>query len=424
MADDLLRPHVPSPRGLPPKKLVVTLFATLCVVVLAIAFFTSTPAEPVTGDGIARQNASRLTEQDRTTIGAAAVHVREAAERSGLPAQFRLRPPEPAASGAPLPPGLPLPSGAAAPAAAAPRHAPAVPERDPGEVARQVEALNSRMAILDVDDSVKALPSAGVAGGANASGAGPASAAPRPASPTDQAAQAAQAMAAALAVEEPRPANAPLSPERRFMADLAGARTQGALRPQAAESRFLVMEGSVIPAALLRDIVSDLPGVMTAVVSQDVYDSVSARHLLICKGTRLVGQYSSEVVQGQSRLLFAFTRLILPDGSSFDLGGFDGSDMAGRAGVGGDVDNHFVRIYGSALLTGLLADRVTRPAAVPRGDLAQPSATGQVMMDAARAMLQRQQRIAPTITIPRGTRIHVEVRRDLAFPAPAAGRCA
>lgn len=420
MADDLLRPHVPSPRGLPPKKLVVTLFATLCLVVLAIAFFTSSPAEPVTGDGIARQNASRLTEQDRTTIGAAAAHVREAAERSGLPAQFRLRPPEPAASSTPLPPGMPLPAGAMAPAAAASRVAPAQPERDPGEVARQVEALNSRMAILDVDDGVKAVPSAAAASRASASGAGPAPEAPRPASPTDPAAQ---AMAAVLAAEEPRPAPAPLSPERRFRADLADVRTQAALRPQAAESRFLVMEGSVIPAALLRDIVSDLPGVMSAVVSQDVYDSISSRHLLICKGTRLVGQYSSDVVQGQSRLLFAFTRLILPDGSSFDLGGFDGSDMAGRAGVGGEVDNHFLRIYGSALLTGLLADRVTRPAAVPRGDLAQPSATGQVMMDAARAMLQRQQRIAPTITIPRGTRIHVEVRRDLAFPAPAAGRC-
>ncbi|MFN7695036.1 MAG: TrbI/VirB10 family protein [Burkholderiales bacterium] len=193
------------------------------------------------------------------------------------------------------------------------------------------------------------------------------------------------------------------------------------LRPNAQAARWLLQEGTVIPAVTTRNINSDMPGVVTARVSQDVYDSKSSRVLLLPKGALLVGRYNNQVDFGQERLQFAFTRLRLPDGSTFELPGFGGSDAAGQGGMTGDVNRHYARTFGSALLIGLLADRVVRPAAVAQagpGGAGGFSATGQVMVDLARSELERLKATPTTITIPVGSRINVEVMRDLAFPSP------
>jgi type IV secretion system protein VirB10 len=142
--------------------------------------------------------------------------------------------------------------------------------------------------------------------------------------------------------------------------------------------------------------------------------------LLLPKGALLVGAYNSDVKQGQSRLQFAFTKLKMPDGATFDLPGATGSDAAGQAGVTGDVDRHFFRSFGAALLLGVLADRVTRIAALPNGGTGGQggvSATGQVFVDTARAELERHKAIPPTVTIEEGSRINVEVVRDMGFPS-------
>jgi type IV secretion system protein VirB10 len=195
------------------------------------------------------------------------------------------------------------------------------------------------------------------------------------------------------------------------------------LRPRPMESRRSIVEGSVIPAVLARDIVSDLPGTLTALVSQDVYDSMTSSSVLICKGAKLVGRYNHDVRVGQSRLMFAFTRLILNSGESFDLTGFEGSDELGRAGYEGDVNNHFLKIYGSSLAIGVLADQVTKQSQIPQGAFAQPSATGQIMVQTTRDILSRERDVSPTITIAHGTPINVEVRRDLIFPSTIKSKC-
>ena len=199
---------------------------------------------------------------------------------------------------------------------------------------------------------------------------------------------------------------------------------RSSLKPNRLESVYSVLEGTIIPAVLTRDIVSDLPGTITAQVSQTVYDSITLKTPLICKGAKLIGRYSNDVRTGQSRLLFAFTRLILLNGQSFNLTGFEGSDGLGQAGIGGEVDNHFLKIYGASLAIGALSDQVTKSQVVPQGAFASSSATGQIMVQTTREILQKGRETAPTITVARGSLINVEVRQDLVFHAQGVAACA
>jgi type IV secretion system protein VirB10 len=205
-----------------------------------------------------------------------------------------------------------------------------------------------------------------------------------------------------------------------WQARAAAAADGGPLTARPAVGSWVIDAGTVLPAVLTRRIGTDAPGVVTAMISMDVYDSRTARILLLPKGARLVGRYNSDVSTGQARLQFAFTRLILPDGTSFDLPGAMGSDAAGQGGLEADVDRHFLRTFGAALAIGLLADRVVRPETVPAPGLAGGglSATGQVLVDTANAVLQRNASIAPTLTVDEGSRLQVEVVRDLLFSHP------
>src|SRR3546814_13289344 len=92
------------------------------------------------------------------------------------------------------------------------------------------------------------------------------------------------------------------------------------------------MAGTVIPAALLTTVNSDLPGQVIASVTEHVYDSVTGRHLLMPQGPRLIGQYDSQVAYGQRRVLLVWPRRLRPDGSSLVLDRLQATDDAGQAG--------------------------------------------------------------------------------------------
>jgi type IV secretory pathway VirB10-like protein len=182
-----------------------------------------------------------------------------------------------------------------------------------------------------------------------------------------------------------------------------------------AATRLVLRQGKVIPAVLGRQINSDLPGRITAYVSSNVYDSEG--RLLIPMGAALIGKYDSGVQVGQSRLMFAFERLVLPSGYSFDLPAAAGSDLAGAAGMTGDVDNHFLKMFGTSLLIAVLADRAKQPASVTQVGTSGPvTAAGQVLADVSKTVLERNRVIPPTITVDQGTRINVEVVSDMVFP--------
>src|SRR3546814_1111887 len=113
-------------------------------------------------------------------------------------------------------------------------------------------------------------------------------------------------------------------------------------------SPYQLMAGTVIPAALLTAVNSDLPGQVIATVTEQVYDSVTGRHLLIPQGSRLIGQYDSQVAFGQRRALLVWTRLIRPNGSSLVLDRLPATDAAGQMGLEDNVDWHWRRIVAGA----------------------------------------------------------------------------
>jgi len=182
---------------------------------------------------------------------------------------------------------------------------------------------------------------------------------------------------------------------------------------------YTLIQGKVIPAVLAKSLNSDLPGDITALTTVDVYDSLSSRYLLIPKGSVLVGEYSSRVRVGQNRMMFAFSRIVLPNGLSFDLPGNKGQDHMGMSGITGDVDNHYFARFSSGILIAILADKLESNNQQPITNVASsgPStAAGQVLSDIAKSDLSRSKDIQPTITIPAGTRINVQVSADMEFP--------
>jgi type IV secretion system protein VirB10 len=120
-------------------------------------------------------------------------------------------------------------------------------------------------------------------------------------------------------------------------------------------SPFELKTGTVIPGVMIGGINSDLPGQIVAQVRENVWDTATGHHLLIPQGARLVGTYDNQVTRGQSRVLVAWTRIIYPDGSSVDLGTMPGADQGGYAGFSDKVNNHYVRVFGDALLMSLFS---------------------------------------------------------------------
>jgi type IV secretion system protein VirB10 len=117
----------------------------------------------------------------------------------------------------------------------------------------------------------------------------------------------------------------------------------------------VVQAGTVIPAALITGIRSDLPGQITAQVTENIFDSPTGRARLIPQGTRLIGIYDSQVAFGQSRVLLVWNRLIMPNGRSIVLERQQGADAGGHAGLEDEVDNHWPELFKPALLSTALS---------------------------------------------------------------------
>jgi type IV secretion system protein VirB10 len=189
----------------------------------------------------------------------------------------------------------------------------------------------------------------------------------------------------------------------------------------------LVPEGTLIPGILETAIVSDLPGQVRAIVSQDVY-SFDGRRILIPTGTRLIGDYQSEITRGQTRIFVVWTRMLRDDGVSVRLNSI-GADNLGRAGLTGRVDKKFRERFGAAILLSIVgagASYLTgygSEAAAGESDDAQNAeelareTLAQTFSDMANQALGDSLRIPPTISVSQGQRIFVFVRQDLDFSA-------
>ena len=189
-------------------------------------------------------------------------------------------------------------------------------------------------------------------------------------------------------------------------------------------SPYELKRGSVIPATLATGINSDLPGRITAQVSQNVYDSATGRHVLIPQGSKLFGRYDSKVSFGQNRVLVIWTDIIFPDGSTLQIGGMAGTDAAGYGGFSDKVDNHYLQTFGSAILVALIGAGTEMMIPTDQNALG----TENSAEDAARRSfaetfgqiseqtVSRNLDVQPTLEIRPGYRFNVLVDQDIVFP--------
>ena len=179
-------------------------------------------------------------------------------------------------------------------------------------------------------------------------------------------------------------------------------------------SPHIVQAGNIIAAALLTGISSDLPGQVTAQVTQNVYDSPTGRILLIPQGSRLIGDYDSQVAYGQRRVLLAWSRLILPDGRSIILDRQPAGDAAGYAGLEDRVNQHWGGIARAAALSTLLSIGAEMGSGSD-GDIVRAIRDGgqDTFNQAGQEIVRRQLNIQPTLTIRPGYPVRVLISRDL-----------
>lgn len=184
-------------------------------------------------------------------------------------------------------------------------------------------------------------------------------------------------------------------------------------------SPYEIKAGTVIPAVMIGGINSDLPGQIIGQVAEHVYDTKTGQHLLIPQGSKLVGTYDNAVTMGQSRVLVAWTRIIFPDASSFDLNMMPGADQGGYAGFHDKVDNHYGRIFGSALLLSAFSAGIQLSQPQARGfeneneGQTVAGAVGQQLGQTGSEVIRRNLRIQPTLEIRPGYRFNVTVTKDL-----------
>ncbi len=197
---------------------------------------------------------------------------------------------------------------------------------------------------------------------------------------------------------------------------------------------FELKTGAVIPGAMVGGINSDLPGSIIGQVSQNVYDTATGRALLIPQGSKIYGVYDSRVIYGQKRVLIAWNRLIFPDGSSITLGAMPGADVSGYAGFEDQVDNHYFRIFGSAVLMSLIGggmsyavDRVSGNGTDSESDQTtmqdeMTSALAAQLGQTTLQLLQKNLNISPTLRIRPGYQFNIMVTRDIIFGGPYAAQ--
>jgi len=211
------------------------------------------------------------------------------------------------------------------------------------------------------------------------------------------------------------------SKEDFFNADL---KDLGYLPNRVVPQQYLyeLKRGSVIPAILITGINSDLPGRITAQVSQNVYDSATGHRLLIPQGPKLFGRYDSKVSFGQNRVLVVWSDIIFPNGSTLQIGGMAGTDAEDYGGFSDKVNNHYLRTFGYAVMIALIGTGIDM--AVPESSTL---ATQGTASDAARRnfaetfgrvadrTIQKNMDVQPTLEIRPGYKFNVIVDQDIVF---------
>lgn len=219
-----------------------------------------------------------------------------------------------------------------------------------------------------------------------------------------------------------------------FLTKAGGERTPQDYSTNTRKAPIAPMElkaGTVIPGLLLVGVNSDLPGTVVGQVSENVYDTATGAYLLIPQGTRILGVYDSKVTCGQKRVAIVWNRLIYPDGSSLNIAGSPGTDMAGYSGIKGKVDNHYGQLLIAALFTSFFSAAVNVLSDNEDDGNSSPYAnssnnkksakdvlvetTGVTIANIGAKLAEKALDIQPTIVIKPGNRFNVMVMQDVVF---------
>ena len=211
-----------------------------------------------------------------------------------------------------------------------------------------------------------------------------------------------------------------------FLTQDGGERTPQGYSPNTRMNPLAQMElkaGSVIPGLLITGINSDLPGTVIGQVSENVWDTATGRFLLIPQGTRIIGVYDSRITRGQKRVSVVWNRLIYPDGSSLNIAGSPGTDMAGYSGIRGRVNNHYGQLLSAVLFTSIftgLADIASGGGSNANNNSRSArdvlvETTGVTIANVGARLAERALEIQPTIVVRPGSRFNVMVQQDIVF---------
>lgn len=195
-----------------------------------------------------------------------------------------------------------------------------------------------------------------------------------------------------------------------------------------------VKTGAFIPLALEQAINSDLPGQISARVTEAVYDSITGCRLLIPAMSKVVGKYDSKVALGQGRMLVVWNSLIFPDGAELNLGGMQGYDTSGQAGLQSDVDNHYLRLFGltfgMSMVTAAVQLSIPQPNPGANGAAA-PQTPSQVISSSlaqqygqlGSQILNKYMAVQPTLRNFQGERFVIMVPQTILFEKVWNNRC-
>ena len=207
--------------------------------------------------------------------------------------------------------------------------------------------------------------------------------------------------------------------KREFLESEKGASAKLHQRLISPASSYELQAGTVIPGLLLTGLNSDLPGQILGQTTQNIFDSVTGRHLLLPQGTKVVGSYDSRIVYGQERALIVWSRLILPNGRSISLEGMPGVDLSGYAGLSDQVNNHYLKLLSGVVFSSLLgagaqlADGPTYQTTNPEYSQLAVQGVARNANEVGQEITRRNLNIQPTIEIRPGYRFNIFVSKDI-----------
>lgn len=185
-------------------------------------------------------------------------------------------------------------------------------------------------------------------------------------------------------------------------------------------SPYTLLAGTIAPGVLETGINSDLPGQIEGELSQNVYDTVTGKYLLLPQGTKIIGMYDSRVTYGQERVLIVWTRMCRPDGSCIDLEGMPGSDLSGYAGLTGEVDHHYLRLLGGVLIGSIMgaSSQIASGSNTQNPSFAQlaTQGAGQNINQVGQQITRKQLAVQPTIKMHPGDPFTIFTTKDIVIP--------